>query len=58
MRETNSSVSHMDKGWPLGAQRSFDAEEIVTVSAPQVPRHKIIYRREINRKLAIVRVWG
>lgn len=56
MRET--SLSHMDKGWLLEAQRNFDVEEIVTGSFPQVPRHKIIHRRKIDKNLAIVRVWG
>lgn len=58
MRETGLSLSHMDKGWPLEAQRNFDAEEIVTGSFPRVQRHKIVYRREINKNLATVRAWG
>lgn len=56
MRETG--LSHMDKGWLLEAQKNSDVEEIVTGSFPRVPRHKIIHRQEIDKNLAIVRVWG
>lgn len=33
MRETGLSLSHIDKGWPLGAQRNLDVEEELVTSS-------------------------